>query len=243
MTDAPVLPKLSSLPSLGEQTYKVILDAIVSLEFKPGDQLSVHRLSEQLGVSRTPVKDAFQRLEQEGLVSVVPRRGTFVSPIEVKDIDEILEARALIEAFAARRAARGLSEDDLEGAEAVLERQADALEAGNIPESAEIGHGLHVLVMSQLDNERMVGFLKNMDLQYTRIRRIFAHEFNRQHQSHSEHCGILEKLQARDADGAYHAMFDHHLSVRDDLVASFKTGIREGTLDSVPAETAGATAD
>jgi DNA-binding GntR family transcriptional regulator len=233
MTEAPALRKLASVPSLSEQTYEVILDAIVSLEFKPGDQLSVHRLSEQLGVSRTPVKDALQRLEQEGLVSVVPRRGTFVSHIEVRDIDEILEARALIEAFAATRAAVGLSEEDLEKAEAVLGRQGEALDAGKIPESAEIGHGLHLLVLNHLQNDRMDAFLKNMDLQYTRIRRIFAHEFGRQHQSHSEHCGILETLRARDSDAAYHAMFDHHLSVRDDLVASYKTGIREGTLNSV----------
>lgn len=233
MTEVHALPKLAAAPSLGEQTYQVILAAIVSLEFKPGDQLSVHRLSEQLGVSRTPVKDALHRLEQEGMVSVVPRRGTFVSPIEVKDIDEILEARALIEAFAATRAAVRLCKEELDQAEAMLVRQGEALDEGKIPESAEIGHGIHLIVLNHLDNERMVGFLKNMDLQYTRIRRVFAHAFGRQHQSHSEHWGLFETLKARDSDAAYHAMFDHHLSVRDDLVASYQTGIREGTLNSV----------
>ncbi len=231
------LGKIRTAPSLGEQTYEIIQEAIVSLRFKPGDRLSVQKVSDRLGVSRTPVKEAFARLEQEGLVSVVPRRGTFVSPIEVKDIDEILEARALIEAFAATRAAEELSGEELEKVQSVLERQGEALEAGKIPESAEIGHGLHLIVLDHLANDRMETFLTNMDLHYTRIRRIFSREFSRQHQSLREHLGILETLRARDQDAAYHAMFEHHLSVRDDLVASFQTGIGEGTLNSIQPET------
>lgn len=228
MPDDSRLPRVRTTPSLTEQTYEIIQEAIVTLAFKPGDRLSVQRLSEQLGVSRTPVKEAFQRLEQEGLVSVLPRKGTFISPIEVKDIDEILEARAVVEGFAARIAARSLSRADLEKAEGVLERQAEALEVGRIPESAEIGHRFHVIVLSQLENDRMVGFLKQMDLQYTRIRRIFSWAFSRQRQSLREHYGILTTLRARDPDAAFHAMFDHHWSVRDELVASYETGVRDG---------------
>lgn len=230
-------PKIRTSPSLGEQTYGIIQEAILSLRFKPGDRLSVHRLSAQLGVSRTPVREAFARLEGEGLVSVLPRKGTFVSAIEVRDIDEILEARAVIEAFAATRAAAELSQGELDRATAVLERQGEALEAGDIADSAEIGHGLHVIVLDHLTNERMQAFLKNMDLHYTRIRRIFADMFSRQHQSLREHYGILETLRARDEEAAYNTMFDHHLSVRDDLVASFQAGIREGTLNSHLPET------
>jgi len=228
---------------LGEQTYEVIRDAIVSLRFEPGARLSVQGLSDQLGVSRTPVKDAFQRLEQEGLVSIMPRRGTFVSPIEVKDIDEILEARALLEGFAARIAALELSRTDLAEAEGILERQGNALEAGEIPDSAEIGHGFHVIVLSKLQNDRMVGFLKQMDLQYTRIRRIFSHAFERQRQSLREHYGILATLQTRDPDAAYHAMFHHHWSVRDELVASYQSGIRGGGFASTNREAASMASD
>lgn len=239
MTQDASLPRLQTTPSLGEQTYEIIQDAIVSLTFKPGDRLSVQRLSDQLGVSRTPVKDAFQRLEQEGLVSVVPRRGTFVSPIEVQDIDEIMEARALIEGFAARRAALELSEDDLLEAEGILRRQGNALEAGHIPESAEIGHGFHVIVLGKLENQRMVVFLKQMDLQYTRIRRIFSDVFSRQSQSLKEHHQILATLQAKNPEAAYHAMFDHHWSVRDELVASYRTGVRLGEMESEASTAAG----
>lgn len=225
MAKAVDLPKPKGSPSLAEQTYQIIQEAIVQLRFKPGDRLSVQRLSDQLGVSRTPVKEAFQRLEQERLVSVVPRKGTFVAPIQVRDIDEILEARALIEGFAARRAATKLTCKELEDAGGILKLQADALDAGRVPESAEIGHGLHLLVINHLQNDRMESFLWQMDLQYTRIRRIFSHESGRQRQSLEEHLGILETLKARDPDAAYRKMFDHHWSVRDALVESFKTGI------------------
>jgi DNA-binding GntR family transcriptional regulator len=219
------LPRLETFPSLGEQTYEVILNAIISLELQPGARLSVQRLSDRLGVSRTPVKDAFLRLEQEGLVNVVPRSGTFVSPIKVKDIDEILEARALVEGFAAARAALQLSNDELAEADSVLERMGLALEAGQIPESAEIGHEFHVIVMNRLENERMMGFLKQIDLQYTRIRRIFSQKASRQYQSLSEHHEILATLKARNENAAYTTMFDHHWSVRDELVSAFESGI------------------
>ena len=230
MAETPALPRLETLPSLGEQTYEVIQEAIVSLEFQPGDRLSVQRLSDLLGVSRTPVKDAFQRLEQEGLVSVVPRKGTFVSPIEVRDIDEILEARALVEGFATSRAARLLSPEELGEADEVLERMGKALNTGLIPEAAEIGHEFHVIVLRKLGNDRMVSFLRQLDLQYTRIRRIFSQKASRQHQSLKEHRDILETLKAGNPEAAYSVMFDHHWSVRDELVASFQTGISEGSV-------------
>jgi DNA-binding GntR family transcriptional regulator len=85
----------------------------------------------------------------------------------------------------------------------------------------------------------MEAFMNNMDLHYTRIRRIFSQKFSRQHQSLHEHLGILDTLQARDKDAAYHAMFEHHLSVRDELVASFQTGIREGSLNGPDTEAEG----
>ena len=224
---------------MGEQTYEVIRDAIVSLEFAPGEQLSVQRLSDLLGVSRTPVKDAFQRLEREGLVSVFPRKGTIVSPIEVKDIDEILEARALVEGFAASRAALQLSSEELSESEAILGRMGNAIQAGHIPESADIGHGFHELVLRKLENDRMMSFLRQIDLQYTRIRRIFSHfteRASRQRRSLEEHYEILATLRARNVDAAYSVMFDHHWSVRDELVESFETGIGDGTLISEPLE-------
>jgi DNA-binding GntR family transcriptional regulator len=93
MDDSLFLPRPQSLPSLTEQTYEIIQTAVLSLELKPGERLSVQRLSEQLGVSRTPVKDALLRLEQDSLVSIVPQRGTFVSDITAEDVEEILELR------------------------------------------------------------------------------------------------------------------------------------------------------
>lgn len=222
MSETLSLPRLQTLPSLGDQTYRVILDAIVSLEFRPGERMSVHRLSEQLGVSRTPVKDAFQRLEQEGLVSVVPRTGTFVSSITTQDIDEILEARGVVEGFAALRAAGGLTPDDLEEAETLLGRMGNAIEEGNTADAAEIGHGFHEIVISQLHNERMEHFLKQIDLQYTRIRRILSHRPARQRQSLEEHRQILETLKAQNGEAAYTAMYDHHWSVRDELVTALE---------------------
>lgn len=213
------LPRPQSAPSLTEQTYEIILQAILSLELRPGDRLSVQRLGEQLGVSRTPVKDAFLRLEQEGLVSIIPQKGTFVSDITVKDAAEILESRVVVEGYAAGHAAQHLSSEELVQAEAILVRMKQAFTEGHLAESAEIGNEFHRLLLNKLNNSRLTGFIQQLDIQYTRIRHYLAELTSRHSESIDEHFDILVALKTGDADQASAAMRRHLSLVRDDILS------------------------
>jgi DNA-binding GntR family transcriptional regulator len=101
-------------PSLADQAYLAIRDLIVSLTLAPGALIDERRLIESLGIGRTPVREALRRLAQEQLVEVFPRRGMFVTGVDVRDLAQISEVREALEPEAARFAAERASDDERE---------------------------------------------------------------------------------------------------------------------------------
>jgi len=99
---------------LGEKVYRLIRQQILQRAFQAGEKLDIYQLAEQLGVSRTPVKDAVNRLALEHLVEIVPRRGTFVTKYGRKDIEELFDARLMAELWAAHKAIKRVTEEEIE---------------------------------------------------------------------------------------------------------------------------------
>ena len=228
------LPRPCSGPSLTEQTYDILLEAILSLDLRPGERLSVQRLSEQLGVSRTPVKDAFLRLEQDGLVSIVPKKGTFVSDITVEDVDEILEARILVEGYAAGRAAVYLGQEGIAQAEAILHRMDRAYTSGQLLESEQIGDEFHRLLLSTMGNRHLAGFLQQLEIGYTRIRHYLSGLTPQHSRSIEEHYRILAAVKAGDAGRATAEMNEHFSLGRDRALSLLATqAADDGLISSV----------
>ncbi|MBI4757519.1 MAG: GntR family transcriptional regulator, partial [Chloroflexi bacterium] len=91
--------------SLKDKAYAAIKDAILSLQLKPGEPLVETELAEQLGISKTPVRDALQHLERGGFVTRVLFKGTYVTEVTLKDLKEVFQLRAVLEGLAARLAA------------------------------------------------------------------------------------------------------------------------------------------
>ena len=100
-------------PSLADRAYVAIRDLIVSLKLQPGALIDERRLVESLGIGRTPVREALRRLAQEQLVEVFPRRGMFVTGVDVRDLARISEVRAALEPEAARLAAERATDEEL----------------------------------------------------------------------------------------------------------------------------------
>ena len=126
-------PEAADAESLGDRAYFAIRELIVTLELAPGSIVSERELQKRLGVGRTPVREALQRLEGERLVEVYPRRGIFVSNVNVLDLGVLSEVRSVLEGFAARlaaerstdadRAATGQLIDDLEALSATADER------------------------------------------------------------------------------------------------------------------------
>ena len=106
---------------LSSKAYEILQEKILRREFRGGDKLSVHRLAEMLDVSRTPVKDALNRLANEQFVKIFPRRGTYVVPITEQTIKEVFEIREILEVWAARTGVGRITENVLAQMERMLE--------------------------------------------------------------------------------------------------------------------------
>lgn len=110
------MSKLKSIGTqvvLAEQTYNMLKEAIISGEFPPGAWLSEDQITDTLGVSRTPVREAFKHLHSEGLIDLVPRKGAHVIELSQKDIDHLFEARIALETSFFVKAAKNINKDEV----------------------------------------------------------------------------------------------------------------------------------
>ncbi|NOU93126.1 GntR family transcriptional regulator [Paenibacillus sp. LMG 31456] len=106
------LPKLDN-SSLWDKTYAILKERLIRRDFKPNEKLSIPELAEKLGVSRTPIRDALNRLEMEGLVKTISKVGTFVKPIEVGDVLDIMDTRLMLEFWTVDKIASSPSTKEL----------------------------------------------------------------------------------------------------------------------------------
>jgi len=113
-TARPLIPPSGEAVSLADQAFYAIRELIVTLELAPGAAINERELTERLTIGRTPVREALRRLAQEQLVEVYPRRGIFVTTVDVRDLAKLCEVRAVLEPEAARLAAERATQPDLD---------------------------------------------------------------------------------------------------------------------------------
>jgi len=107
------LKRIGNQIVLGEQTYNMLKEAIIAGEFPPGEWLSEDQITDTLGVSRTPVREAFKQLHSEGLIELFPRKGAHIIELSEKDIDHLFEARVALETSFFTKAAKNISKDEI----------------------------------------------------------------------------------------------------------------------------------
>lgn len=221
------LPKIAEPVSLKDKAYNAIRGAILSLKLKPGDPLVESDLAQQLGISKTPVRDALLELEREGFVTKIPFKGTYVTEITLKDVCEVFQLRAVLEGLAARLAAPLFSAEELEEAEKIVAAAEAALAEGDIALCSEHGRRFHRLIINKADNQRLQTIILNLDDHLQRFRLLSDQINGRLNKSLKEHRNILEALRRRDPIAAEEAVRDHLTSVLQDL-----SGEGEGALES-----------
>src|SRR3989338_1581452 len=105
--------------TLRERIVDFVKDAVLKGRLRPGERVPEQEIAQSLGISRTPIREAFRQLESEGFISVAPRKGAVVSPITDKDVKEFYEIKSLLEGFAARTACPKLTDKDIRRLEAL----------------------------------------------------------------------------------------------------------------------------
>src|SRR5690554_5430838 len=191
--------KLDGYKPLREIVFETLRDAIINQVLRPGERLMEIQLAEEMGVSRTPVREAIRKLELEGFVVMLPRRGAYVAGISMKDILEVFEVRAALEALAAGLAAERITEEELEEMERQLVKEAEETEANNLRSIVEIDTTFHDLLYKAARNERLIHFVNLLQEQLHRFRSASLARPGRSKTALDEHRKIIEALADRNA--------------------------------------------
>ncbi len=200
------LSGLKAGPSITEQVYQAIRSLVLSGGHRPGSRLSEAGLAERLEVSRGPVREALERLAQEGLVVRVPRRGSFVRRYGANEVGELMELRRVLEAAAARLAVRRADDADLAAMEQLLEAASQAIASGRgYPPDRDFHQALARLAGNHA-LERATGLVYD---QLRLARALAAQRPGRAREAWREHAAILRALLARDEDAAERAVQEH----------------------------------
>jgi len=196
-------------PARPTRIYDRLKDAIITGSLQPLERITENRVAADFGLSRTPVREAFQRLEKEGLIQVVPKRGSFVSRPTIEDILEIYQMRTPLEGTCARVAAERIEDDQL----ALLERLVRVEQArgsGRSPErSLRASAQFHATIYACSRNQRMANLLMDLQNQVHRVRALWPSTAVRLNDTWMEHAQILAALRARDPHEAERLMIEH----------------------------------
>jgi len=196
--------------------YEELKSAIVDLRLAPGDPLREATLAEQLGVSKTPIREALTRLEQEGLVETTSFKGAVVSGYSRQDLIEIYELRELLENAAARVAAESMPDADRDRLGRICRESRKLAKGGDAPGLAALISAFDDVLFDQVRNSRIRALIGNLRAHLTRIGQLTAEIPGRIEASVDEHEKILEAIAARDPELAERQMSRHIRSVRDD---------------------------
>lgn len=210
--------KLDSYQPLREVVCETLRNAIVAGVLKPGERLMEIQVSEELGVSRTPVREAIRKLELEGFVVMIPRRGTYVSDLSIKDINEVFEVRTALDILAAGLAAERITADELEQMERLLVELGECIEQNDIDKIVQADSQFHDLLYSASRNKRLEGIINNLREQLTRFRSLSMSYPGRLKEMMVEHTRMVESLGQRNVSLAKRLAGEHMANAEQTLL-------------------------
>lgn len=194
--------RLDAYKPLREVVSETLRQAIRDGIFKPGERLMEIPLSEELGVSRTPIREAIRKLELEGFVIMIPRRGTYVADISLKDISQVFEIRSALEELAGALAAERITAEEIEYLERMLVEIGTYIEKKDMEKIVEADVNFHEVLYKASRNERLVEIIHNLREQTLRFRTVSMNQPGRLAKTWEEHRLLVEAIADRDANKA-----------------------------------------
>jgi len=182
---------------LSEKAYQLIKEKIITLELPPAEVINEQALMEELGLGRTPIREALQRLAYEGLVNIIPRRGMFVADISITDLQKIFEVRMLLEGFCARLAARRMTAGQMAEMEAILQ-DLEQVPDGDARALMVIDERFHELLYQATDNEFLADILSRLYAPSLRLWHLVLHRLGDVREAMEQHREVAKALKARD---------------------------------------------
>ena len=195
--------------SLGQQVFHTIREGILSGKYDRNEELKENAIGEELGVSRTPVREAIRMLELEGLVVMIPRRGAEVAKITEKDLRDALEVRCALEELAVQLACERITEAGKEKLQAACEAFREAIRTKQVPAIVEGDIVFHDAIFEATQNQRIITMTHNLWEQVSRYRVEYVKDFSYHNVLVEEHDAITAAILRGDAEEARIVMRKH----------------------------------
>lgn len=204
--------------SLRGRVFSKIREDILNGKYKEHEELKEVAIGEELGVSRTPVREAFRQLELEGLIQIVPNKGAYVTGITAKDVRDIYMIRSLLEGLCARWATDHITEEQLDELEENVYLADFHAEKGHLDQMAELDNRFHHILYEACNSKQLERLLVDFHEYVLRVRQKTLSNGGRGRISNEEHRQIMEAIKAKDKEKAEVLANRHMINAYDNMV-------------------------
>ena len=194
---------------LRDVVFNTLRRSILTGELKPGERLMEIHLADKLGVSRTPIREAIRKLELEGLVTMIPRRGAEVAQITEKHLRDVLEVRRALDALAVELACERITDAELESLKDACDNFEKETKQGNANRLARADVAFHDIILNASGNERLVQMISNLSQQMYRYRLEYVKDETSYERLIAEHVAIYEAIRDRNGRSGAEAIKNH----------------------------------
>ncbi|WP_254842775.1 GntR family transcriptional regulator [Bacillus sp. MRMR6] len=208
--------------NLNLKIYFYIRDEIINNHLKPGSRIDYNKLATELGVSKTPVRDALQRLHQDGLIEVQSRSGTYVSTPKEKDVEEIFDVRKALERQAVSLAIRHLSKETLNVLYDETIVAESEIDRGNFQPFFQADRKFHKTLINHSNSSRLIKIMESLEVQIMWIGVIIAYHSERPRLANAQHQQIISALLDANTPLAQDLMEEHIESIKQMTLIDFK---------------------
>ncbi len=212
--------KINEYLPLRDIVFQTLRNAIITGELQPGERLMETQLAEKLGVSRTPIREAIRKLELEGLVIMVPRKGAQVAQFTEKDIQDVLEVRAALEALAAKLACKRMDDRSFLKLQLAIAEYSYAAKNKDLETMIEKDVEFHDIICNATQNDKLIQLFTNLKEQVNRYRITYLKNVEDSDTVEAEHLAILEALKNKDEEVAS-ALASQHIHTQCDTITDF----------------------
>ncbi|WP_213163625.1 GntR family transcriptional regulator [Kaustia mangrovi] len=233
--DAMAAPDGADRESAAERAYVALREMAMVYRFAPGERLNEGTLAHALNVSRTPLREALNRLVSEGLVVADPGRGFRARPLDVKEVFDLYETRLALECFIAQLACERATSQGLDEIDAYLDESVKAHDSASVDRLVRLDEGFHERVAQLTGNGELARMLSGIDARIHFFRWVDMR--GRRATTQAEHRAVLAAIRARNAPKARAVMRDHITRRLDQIVDGIRQGYASLYMGEGPAST------
>lgn len=217
---------------LRDLVFNTLRQAILTGELKPGERLMEIHLADKLGVSRTPIREAIRKLELEGLVTMIPRRGAEVAQITEKNMNDVLEIRRTLDALCAELACDRITEGGLRSLKESCDLFEQSVAGKDAKKIAQADVALHDIILQATGNQRLIQMVNNLAEQMYRYRFEYIKDSSQHQRLVEEHRIIYKSILEKDKDTAASAARTHIDNQKKAIIRQIrldrKSGVKTG---------------